>query len=802
MPTKKSRLLCSLLALLSAVLFLSAVALRAGADTAAVSPADKRIVAVIPPDSPPTYFLDKQTGKAAGFAVDVMNTIAERAGLQVAYIFEDGWSDIIEMVKDGKADLAPGMGVSKDREKVLAFTSLIDAFPISFFVRTEHKGLDATLGIHRVGAIQGSVSYELLKKRTDIRLVIFESYYSGLFEVLSGKIDAFACPAPTLWQLARDSGVEERIKVVDKPIAEIRRAIAMRKNDAELLMRINNAVEGFVGTPAYQQVYTKWYGKPVPYWSERRIITTGGVIVVVIILLMAGWRYLSLLRLNRKLSAAIVDRDEAVSAAMRNKERLESLVKIAQNRTENTQELLDFALEEAIRLTRSKIGYIYFYNEEKKEFTLNTWSREVMKECTISERKTIYQLDQTGIWGEAVRQRKPIMLQDFHAPHPLKKGYPEGHTPLSSFLTVPVFQQGRIVAVVGVANKQTAFDQDDITQLTLLMDAVWRMVEHKKIETALRENEAVLRSFLNAITESALLMDREGRVLAANETAAQRLGTPGRGIVGSNLYDLLPPDVGERRKVHLDAVFRTGVPDRFEDERLGKVIDSSVYPVLDPTGAVSAIAIIGIDITERKQAVSALEFSEKKYRMLYDSAIDAIFIIDMNGTFIDINRTASDRLGYAREELLALKVSQLDHADFAALVGNRITQLQQQGQLIFESAHRRKDGSAMPVEINARIIDYDGKKAIFSIVRDITDRKLAEQEREKLIAERQKALADIKTLHGILPICASCKKIRDDSGAWHQIESFIRDHSDAEFSHGLCTDCAQKLYPEYLNRKK
>jgi PAS domain S-box-containing protein len=80
--------------------------------------------------------------------------------------------------------------------------------------------------------------------------------------------------------------------------------------------------------------------------------------------------------------------------------------------------------------------------------------------------------------------------------------------------------------------------------------------------------------------------------------------------------------------------------------------------------------------------------------------------------------------------------------------------------------------------------------------RDITERKLAEEERESLISELQKALSEVKKLSGLLPICASCKKIRDDKGYWNQIESYIRDHSEAEFSHGICPDCLKKLYPE------
>jgi hypothetical protein len=77
-----------------------------------------------------------------------------------------------------------------------------------------------------------------------------------------------------------------------------------------------------------------------------------------------------------------------------------------------------------------------------------------------------------------------------------------------------------------------------------------------------------------------------------------------------------------------------------------------------------------------------------------------------------------------------------------------------------------------------------------------TERKRAEMEREKVILQLQDALAKVKTLSGLLPICASCKKIRDDKGYWTQIEAYIRDRSEAEFSHGICPECVRKLYPD------
>lgn len=111
----------------------------------------------------------------------------------------------------------------------------------------------------------------------------------------------------------------------------------------------------------------------------------------------------------------------------------------------------------------------------------------------------------------------------------------------------------------------------------------------------------------------------------------------------------------------------------------------------------------------------------------------------------------------------------------------------------------RKDGTELVVEVSASNVtsvsgEIVGRMASFV---NITKRKEIEADREKLIQKLQDALDKIKVLRGIIPICASCKKIRDDKGYWNQIESYIREHSEAEFSHGICPDCAKKLYPEF-----
>lgn len=155
----------------------------------------------------------------------------------------------------------------------------------------------------------------------------------------------------------------------------------------------------------------------------------------------------------------------------------------------------------------------------------------------------------------------------------------------------------------------------------------------------------------------------------------------------------------------------------------------------------TAVADTLAGVIIRKQATDATRESESKFKTLFDLLTDGIFIVDAQGNFIDINQTAHERLGYTKREMLAMGIRNLDTPEFSAQVPERFKKILRGGQAIFESAHKKKDGTIMPVEINSRIIDFQGKQVFFSVIRDITERKQAEQDlkkRELQLSESQR----------------------------------------------------------------
>ncbi len=185
-----------------------------------------------------------------------------------------------------------------------------------------------------------------------------------------------------------------------------------------------------------------------------------------------------------------------------NEARLHALVRLNRMTEAPIQQLADFALEEGVKLTHSEYGYWAMLNDDETVLTMYAWSMAASQNCNVADKPTVYKVEETGLWGDTVRQRQPVVTNEYSGPVPGKRGLPEGHLPIRRHMGVPIMDGDKIVAVAGVANKETPYDDSDVRQLSLLMSGMWRIIDHRRSEDALRHAEETKKLFYRETIKS------------------------------------------------------------------------------------------------------------------------------------------------------------------------------------------------------------------------------------------------------------------------------------------------------------
>jgi PAS domain S-box-containing protein len=184
------------------------------------------------------------------------------------------------------------------------------------------------------------------------------------------------------------------------------------------------------------------------------------------------------------------------------------------------------------------------------------------------------------------------------------------------------------------------------------------------------------------------------------------------------------------------------------------------------------------------------------YKTFFDRSVDALIVLDsISQEILMANDAVPFLLGFEKDEIIGRPFSIL-HA-----VGSLDTaQPLSAYDSVISCEFSKKNGAPVVLDMTAALIPWGEGQGILVTLRDASERIKAEREREKLIEDLEDALEKIRTLKGLLPICAFCKKIRDDQGYWEKVETYIEAHSDAEFSHSICPECAKKHYPEVFKK--
>ncbi len=202
---------------------------------------------------------------------------------------------------------------------------------------------------------------------------------------------------------------------------------------------------------------------------------------------------------------------------------------------------------------------------------------------------------------------------------------------------------------------------------------------------------------------------------------------------------------------------------------------------------------------ELRKIQSELEKTRDKYSHLYDFAPIGYFTLSEKGIIEEANLTISSMLGLERGVLIGKPFTRfILREDQDIFFKHRQHLVESETPQSCEPRLIKTDGHEFYARLDCMILknECDDLRQIRVAVSDITESRLAQEQRDKLVSELQKALSEVKTLRGFLPICSHCKKIRDDKGYWNQIESYIQDRSEAEFSHGICPECAKQFYPD------
>lgn len=292
------------------------------------------------------------------------------------------------------------------------------------------------------------------------------------------------------------------------------------------------------------------------------------------------------------------------------------LVNVLSKNFRNEKKQLDYVLHEALKLTESKVGYICFYNEKKQEFTLKTWSKGMIKEVEVP--KLIYRLEEAGVWGEAVRQRKPIILNIAVVEPSAGQEFPGGQKIAGNFIAIPIFIDEKIKATVGFAGKEDRYDDNDVDEMTVLMNGVLTNLERRIMQKKLFEERSKYFQTLISIGDGVMVVDPAGKIEMLNEVAQQLTGWANEEARGKHYTEVFVLSHEDHRQEIIDPIFTAMKTDQTQELRNHAVLtakDGSVFhledsaaPIKNEKGETVGIVLVFRDVSEKNEQRKEIEY--------------------------------------------------------------------------------------------------------------------------------------------------------------------------------------------------
>ncbi len=399
---------------------------------------------------------------------------------------------------------------------------------------------------------------------------------------------------------------------------------------------------------------------------------------------------------------------------------------------ESRQELLNYTLSRSLELTGSEYGYTCLYDEESREFTLSSQTFGVTADSKIIDEQIKNRLDSAGIWEEVIRCRKPVIFNDMNGTEMNLSDSSAGSVKIKNTMALPVIVDGRIVAVVGVGNKASAYSDIDVSEMKILIQSAWLAVEKRTAHMIILAEREKYESSLNELPALICEFLPDRTLSFVNKEYCLYFGMTFEEIIGRKFLDFVSEEEIEKL---IRQYFNLSLQNRTSDFELAIDINGEKkwqrwrnIGIFDEQGQLLRYYSVGVDITERKA------LSDERERLL--AQMDAMFseheavmllIEPDSGKIIDSNPSASLFYGYSREELLNMYIQEINQFPENEVSGYLLKILNRE-QNCFTCPHRLKNGQIKYVDVYSSPISYNGKTALFSIVFDVTGREAALRE--------------------------------------------------------------------------
>ena len=400
----------------------------------------------------------------------------------------------------------------------------------------------------------------------------------------------------------------------------------------------------------------------------------------------------------------------------------------------SSEELVEEALNELEKLTDSMISFYHFVNSDQLTLTLKNWSTRTLKDfCRIDGKNLQYKIADAGVWVDCVHQHRPVIHNDY-ASLPHKKGLPQGHADVVRELVVPVLRGDKVMAIMGIGNKNSDYNQKDVWITSLFADIVWDIANRKRSEEELRKSEIGLNLAQKIAHLGNWSIDLVKQTTNWSEEMYEIFGYKEEEIVPSTefLLSRIHPDDRDRMQKFMKKseteLKESSIVFRIirKDGRISYVYSENRF-TLNSSGVPVEIYGIIQDITERINAEEIIKESEAKFSTAFNASHFAIIITDLEGRIIEVNDGLIEITGYIRNELLGKSTLELalwlDNADRNFVV-SQLTN----GKKVLDKEYRfqKKNGEAVYGLFSAGLITLQGTPHILSTIADITARKETE----------------------------------------------------------------------------